>query len=64
MYENRDRDFANGRTVRNYFEKAMVHQANRLAKVSEITDEMLAALEPEDLEDYPVKNRRRRAKKV
>lgn len=63
MYENRDRDFANGRTVRNYFEKAMVHQANRLAKASEITDEMLAALEPEDLEDYPVKKSEKKGEK-
>lgn len=52
MYENRNQDFANGRSVRNYFEKAMVRQANRLAAEEKISDEMLAALEPEDLEDY------------
>lgn len=51
MYENRDSDFANGRSVRNFFEKAMVRQANRLAAESEISDEMLAALLPEDLTD-------------
>lgn len=49
IYAHRGQDFANGRTVRNFFEKAMVRQANRLAAKDEISDEMLAELLPEDL---------------
>ena len=33
MYENRKEDYANGRDVRNYFEKVVKTQANRLAPV-------------------------------
>jgi SpoVK/Ycf46/Vps4 family AAA+-type ATPase len=51
LYENRDDEFANGRTVRNFFEKAIVRQANRLAKCEEITDEILTTLVEEDLYD-------------
>lgn len=56
MYERRDKDFANGRAVRNFFEKAMVRQANRLAEEAVISDEMLAALTIEDLKDQPKKD--------
>ncbi|MCF0258797.1 MAG: AAA family ATPase [Erysipelotrichaceae bacterium] len=48
-YYERDENFANGREVRNFFEKAMVRQANRLAVQEKITDEELAALTSEDL---------------
>lgn len=50
MYRNRDETFANGRSVRNFFEKVMVRQANRLAKEETISDEQLLTLEKEDLE--------------
>ena len=34
LYANRNsKDFANGRTVRNYFEKVIVQQANRVAPI-------------------------------
>lgn len=53
LYENRDENFANGRSVRNFFEKVMVAQANRLAAQEEISDEQLQTLEEQDLpEDF------------
>lgn len=33
LYAHRDENFANGRTVRNFFEKVMTKQANRLASL-------------------------------
>ncbi len=53
MYDEREEDFANGRSVRNFFEKAIVHQANRLAGQDQISDEDLLTLKLEDLEDKP-----------
>lgn len=50
-YENRDETFANGRDVRNYLEKAMVNQANRLAEQEEVTDEELQELTLDDVKD-------------
>ncbi|MBR1757961.1 MAG: AAA family ATPase [Lachnospiraceae bacterium] len=44
MYESRGEDFGNARTVRNIFEKAISFQANRIAALTEITDEHLAML--------------------
>lgn len=59
LYEHRSRDFANGRTVRNFFEKAMIRQANRLSSLKELTNEQLETLEVEDLpenfQDDPTK---------
>ena len=49
LYAFRDENFANGRTVRNFFEKVMVRQANRLASLEELTNEQLEALEADDL---------------
>lgn len=51
LYENRDENFANGRDVRNYFEKAIARQANRLAQRSNWTNEQLARIEVSDLSD-------------
>lgn len=51
LYENRDENFANGRDVRNCFEKAIARQANRLAMRSNWTNEQLARLEVADLSD-------------
>jgi hypothetical protein len=50
MYEDRDRTFANGRAVRNLFERAVAQQANRLAKEADPSKELLCALETADLE--------------
>ena len=43
-------NFANAREVRNFFEKAMVKQADRIYGVKNLTDEQLATLEIEDLQ--------------
>lgn len=49
LYVNRDRTFGNARIVRNLFEKSIERQANRLAVMSSLTDEMLTTLLPEDI---------------
>lgn len=48
-YANRNETFANGREVRNFFEKAVVNQANRLAQESYTDDEDVATLTAEDI---------------
>ena len=47
--KNRDRNFGNGRWVRNLFEKAVEHQAGRLSRLPERTPEMLKTLELSDI---------------
>ncbi len=49
LYMNRDKTFGNGRTVRNLFEKTIEKQANRLAVLSSLTDDVLTTLLPEDI---------------
>ncbi len=46
--ENRPENYANGRDVRNFFEKALINQANRLATLETIEDSQLTTLEVED----------------
>ncbi len=48
MYETRSKNFANGRSVRNFFEEVLTAQANRLAPKENITDEELNTLTYED----------------
>jgi len=48
-YNTRDDTFANGRDVRNFFEKAMSNQANRLATQDHISDDELSLLKVEDV---------------
>ncbi len=48
-YENRGDNYANGRDVRNFFERAIINQANRLAGKEGLTDEELTTLTEEDL---------------
>jgi hypothetical protein len=50
FYDHRDRRFGNGRTVRNLFEHAIRRQANRIAGLTELTNEQLSTLEPDDAE--------------
>jgi hypothetical protein len=52
LVERHDPSFANGRTVRNFFEKALTCQANRLASASEeeLTRDALVAITREDVE--------------
>ncbi|MCH5194699.1 MAG: AAA family ATPase [Oscillospiraceae bacterium] len=49
MYENRSEHFGNARSVRNLFENAINHQANRLAMSNNITDLELTELTLEDI---------------
>jgi SpoVK/Ycf46/Vps4 family AAA+-type ATPase len=49
LYDNRDKNFGNARMVRNLFEKSIEKQANRLAVLSSLTDEVLTTLIPEDI---------------
>jgi SpoVK/Ycf46/Vps4 family AAA+-type ATPase len=49
MCKNRDKNFGNGRAMRNIFEKTLEIQANRLASISNLTDNMLETILPEDL---------------
>ncbi|WP_430685635.1 AAA family ATPase [Leptolyngbya sp. AN02str] len=49
LYMERDRTFGNGRLVRNLFEKSIEQQANRLAVMSSLTDDMLTTLEADDV---------------
>lgn len=49
LYDNRDKNFGNARMVRNLFEKSIEKQANRLAVLSSLTDEVLTMLVPEDI---------------
>lgn len=48
-YANRNETFANGREVRNFFEKAVVNQANRLALELNVDDEDVSTLTAEDV---------------
>ena len=48
--ENKSSDFANGRFVRNVFEKTVSNQANRIAVLEDITDEQLMEIVAEDLQ--------------
>lgn len=50
-YRMRDRSFGNGRYVRNIFETALRHQANRVAEVSHVTKEILTTIIASDIPD-------------
>lgn len=47
-YDNRGEDFANAREVRNFFESAVVSQADRLYGKGDLSDEELCRLEVDD----------------
>lgn len=49
IYEHRDRNFANGRSVRNYFERVLSNQANRLAVQSVVSETDLITLSKDDV---------------
>lgn len=51
MREGAGRNFANGRSIRNYFEETVRRQANRLAQIPELTKELLQQIQPQDLPD-------------
>lgn len=48
-YDERTRSFGNGRLVRNIFEKIVEKQANRIAAISPLTDEILCTIESDDV---------------
>ena len=50
MYRTRGKNFANGREVRNFFEKAIMNQADRLYGIGNPTDEQLSTIEIEDID--------------
>lgn len=50
LVERHDPSFANGRTVRNFFEDVITCQANRLASEEELTREALVAITLDDIE--------------
>lgn len=52
MYENRGENFGNGRDVRNFFERTVVRQANRLAAMEAPTREDLMTILPIDMTDH------------
>lgn len=49
VYENREEHFGNARSVRNLFEHAINHQANRLVLVDSISDRELVELTIDDI---------------
>ena len=51
VYKCRGENFANGRYVRNIFEKVLSNQANRLVNIEDISDEDLNTLIIEDFND-------------
>ncbi|HZG43923.1 MAG TPA: AAA family ATPase, partial [Longimicrobium sp.] len=48
MYDQRGANFANGRDVRNAFEKALARHANRVGPMSDVSDEVLCTLHRPD----------------
>lgn len=52
LYSNRDKTYANGRDVRNFFEKIMTNQANRLSTQINPTKEDLMLLKVEDILNF------------
>ncbi len=55
-YENRTKNFANARDVRNYFEKTLVNQANRIAQDGIIANDELQIIKYEDIKDIKLKD--------
>ncbi len=49
LHEKRDKDFGNGRTVRNLFEESVSRQASRLAELDEYSTTDLMILHEEDV---------------
>ena len=47
--EHKDQNFGNARFIRNFFEKTLMEQANRLAAQPNITNEMLSTIEEFDI---------------
>ena len=52
VVKNKQKDFGNARYIRNYFEMAIEHQANRLAMEVDLTAEKLSELTIDDVDLY------------
>lgn len=55
QYENRNENFSNGRMVRNFIERAILNQANRLHSIKNPTDEELCQLVINDVNELSKK---------
>ena len=66
LYDNRDENFGNARTVRNFFENLATAQANRLAasgvKTRDLTDEDLKVFTKADVENVIIQSATRKEK--
>ncbi len=51
LCSSKDRDFANGRTVRNVFEQIISKQASRISSIENKTKEVLSTIEAEDIQN-------------
>jgi len=49
LYNKRDDSFGNGRLARNIFEKTIENQANRIASIPNLTEDILTILDAEDI---------------
>ena len=49
LVENKEKNFGNGREIRNYFDKVIERQANRLSQMDNVTTEDLTQLTAEDV---------------
>ncbi|MBN2544413.1 MAG: AAA family ATPase [Spirochaetes bacterium] len=49
LYDNRDRTFGNGRLVRNLYERILEKQANRIAGITPLSEEILNTLNENDI---------------
>lgn len=49
LYANKDKTFGNGRLARNIFEKTIERQANRIAAIVPLTDELITTITEEDI---------------
>jgi hypothetical protein len=50
VVSEKDKNFGNGRYVRNLFEKVVENQANRLSSEADVTSETLALIVKEDID--------------
>lgn len=52
LHKRRDKSFGNGRLVRNLFERIIERQANRIANVSPLTDQILCSITKQDIPEF------------
>ena len=50
VVSSKDKNFGNGRFVRNVFERVVENQANRLSPIANVTSDILVTIEKEDIE--------------